>query len=307
MKTRYLSFVKRLLLPVQEINQLTYFKVGVGTLVLIALMSYHPYDPSPFNLFTPAHGIQNSLLLPGALLAGFLLEGLGWSAYSLPILLLLLGRKDRVSGLLRFLPILLEILSVTTLIALCLQRNQSELLIYTGYWGVNAKAVLSEFPGVVPCITLLVLYQLLFLREHKIDSTLLLISTYTILLLWSIVKKIKSSANLAFQNLLKYSNINWMTPGFSFIEKGLESLKTKAEDGTVFLKRQFTEMDFTKHFSPFSQKNKSSLKQTPQKRQKPDPLMYLDEEEILSLTVAEYEKSFYLSDCSAFLVFEEEI
>lgn len=56
-------------------------------LLLSSLVSFHRFDPTLTNLLYPGRGVGNWLGLPGALIGGTLVEGLGTASLLLPLLL----------------------------------------------------------------------------------------------------------------------------------------------------------------------------------------------------------------------------
>ncbi len=66
--------------------------LGIAAVIMLALLSYHPNDPGPFTVNSnPDGGIQNLARKPGAWLANFLFGLLGYFAYGLPVILVVLG------------------------------------------------------------------------------------------------------------------------------------------------------------------------------------------------------------------------
>src|ERR1700688_3522160 len=63
-----------------------------GLFVLLSLVSYHPFDPSWNTAIGPTKP-GNLTGRVGAIIADFLLQALGLAAYTVPLLILLLGWK----------------------------------------------------------------------------------------------------------------------------------------------------------------------------------------------------------------------
>ena len=64
----------------------------LGLLALLSLVSYHSIDPSlDTSAFSPA--VHNWIGQAGAFLADALLQGLGWTAYLVPGVLLVIGAR----------------------------------------------------------------------------------------------------------------------------------------------------------------------------------------------------------------------
>ncbi len=61
--------------------------ITVSSLLMACLLSFHPLDSSPFNLYTSLGGIQNRFGILGALLAGALVEAFGGASLLLPFLI----------------------------------------------------------------------------------------------------------------------------------------------------------------------------------------------------------------------------
>src|SRR5947208_468303 len=69
---------------------LAFVCLGTGLLVFLSLVSYYPLDPS-WNTAASDGKAVNLIGLLGAFLADLLLQGLGIAAYSIPVLIVLLG------------------------------------------------------------------------------------------------------------------------------------------------------------------------------------------------------------------------
>lgn len=138
----------RLLLP--------YAKSILGILVLVALLSYSKLDPGLLNLLSPSAGIHNWLGMPGALVAGFLMDFCGFSAMLLPVFLTVLDHQDHVTRpqavLLDVSMICLLIIGVAHLVAVF----SYPVIRLTGLLGDMATIYLQRFPGSL--ITLLVVF-----------------------------------------------------------------------------------------------------------------------------------------------------
>src|SRR5215469_12986424 len=65
----------------------------LGLLCLLSLISYHPADPSLNTSASSWSTIHNLIGRCGAYLADALLQGLGWTAYAIPLALLLVGAR----------------------------------------------------------------------------------------------------------------------------------------------------------------------------------------------------------------------
>ena len=64
----------------------------LGLLVLLSLVSYHSFDPS-LDTSASSSAVHNWIGQAGAYLADALLQGLGWTAYLVPLVLLVIGAR----------------------------------------------------------------------------------------------------------------------------------------------------------------------------------------------------------------------
>ncbi len=66
--------------------------LGIASVIMLALLSYSPKDPGPFTINnTTVEDVQNLARWPGAWLADFLFGLLGYFAYGLPVVLVVMG------------------------------------------------------------------------------------------------------------------------------------------------------------------------------------------------------------------------
>lgn len=65
--------------------------LGIAAVIMLALLSYDPRDPGVFSQNNNATVIHNLARRPGAMLADFLIGLLGYFAYGLPVVLVVLG------------------------------------------------------------------------------------------------------------------------------------------------------------------------------------------------------------------------
>ncbi|MBU0655069.1 MAG: DNA translocase FtsK 4TM domain-containing protein [Gammaproteobacteria bacterium] len=65
--------------------------LGIAAVIMLALLSYDPRDPGVFSHSSDPGVVRNLARTPGALLADFLIGLLGYFAYGLPVVLVVLG------------------------------------------------------------------------------------------------------------------------------------------------------------------------------------------------------------------------
>lgn len=137
-------------------------KILICILFFIVLGSYHPADPSPFNLLWPANGLHNWFYLPGALFAGFFHFLFGFTAFLFPAFLLFLKpRREKAEVVSLFLGTMF-IIMINMFLSLCFVKESSLLLKTVGSFGFVAHKSLTDFPGR--------LVSLLFLSGYLIRS-----------------------------------------------------------------------------------------------------------------------------------------
>lgn len=292
-----LRIIDRLVLPIDHISRSTYLKVTLGVFLLLALATRHPLDPSPLNLLVPANGIHNLMMLPGALIAGFLTDSIGLTAYIIPLSLLLFAKKGKKIKPLRFIPVTIAIMAFATLLSLLIKDSPETLMEVTGIWGVNARSALIIFPGLIPSLLILSAYLIMFSREIRIDSTPILLISFLAMLTMGIVKRVKTGIATAYLAVSKYFNINWLTPGLTYFEKNLGLLGKTTRSRLDRFRNHLQEIRQKKQ--PVVSKNPSGLT--------PSTSTFIDEDELLSQTILEYRKQLFVLDSRDFLVYEEEI
>lgn len=294
-------------IPTVSIPGAAYAKQVTGLLVLLALLTYDGQDPSPLNLLTSGEGISNILGLPGALLAGLLFEFLGYTSFAIPILINFTSSNGLRFSLNQFFPLMIELLSLASLYALISRVSENELLIHSGIWGAASKQTLIEFPGLVVSLVVLIAYQLMFFKSRKLDLTpfILFGAIGTIVLELFKGTRIKSSSLAA--KLMKYGLINWLTPISNKMSKYSESLMTtgKSTFGFVSEKTQAIQLHTAKKWqSGF--KRDVRINSDSHSHGKSASL-YVDESELLSLTIKYYKQKYFEKDKRSFLIHEEEI
>jgi S-DNA-T family DNA segregation ATPase FtsK/SpoIIIE len=65
--------------------------LGIASVIMLALLSYSPNDPGPFTINNSVGEIHNLAKRPGAWIADFLFGLLGYFAYGLPVVLVIMG------------------------------------------------------------------------------------------------------------------------------------------------------------------------------------------------------------------------
>jgi S-DNA-T family DNA segregation ATPase FtsK/SpoIIIE len=76
-------------LAVQQASVIIF--LGIASVIMLALLTYNPLDPGPFNRNSNPAEIFNLARAPGAWLADFLFGLMGYFAYGLPIVLVVMG------------------------------------------------------------------------------------------------------------------------------------------------------------------------------------------------------------------------
>lgn len=76
-------------LAVQQASVIIF--LGIASVIMLALLTYDARDPGPFNLNANAGQIFNVAQRPGAWLADFLFGLMGYFAYGLPVVLVVMG------------------------------------------------------------------------------------------------------------------------------------------------------------------------------------------------------------------------
>ena len=76
-------------LAVQQASVIIF--LGIASVIMLALLTYDPRDPGPFNVNTNPGVVYNMARMPGAWLADFLFGLMGYFAYGLPIVLVVMG------------------------------------------------------------------------------------------------------------------------------------------------------------------------------------------------------------------------
>jgi S-DNA-T family DNA segregation ATPase FtsK/SpoIIIE len=76
-------------LAVQQASVIIF--LGIASVIMLALLTYDPRDPGPFNLNSNPGMVYNLARAPGAWLADFLFGLMGYFAYGLPIVLVVMG------------------------------------------------------------------------------------------------------------------------------------------------------------------------------------------------------------------------
>jgi len=153
----------------QKPGALSYLKVIVGLILLLSLVTQNRLDPSPLNLLWPAEGISNWLGLPGAILAGFLVDLLGWCGYLVPLSLLAFVHKN---GLNRWQITILDsasILLVTIGLAQLTSQADAQLGRMTGLIGVISNIYLEEFPGKLITILIVVGFIVRYASHYRVN------------------------------------------------------------------------------------------------------------------------------------------
>ncbi|MBU2512092.1 DNA translocase FtsK 4TM domain-containing protein [bacterium] len=195
-----------------RISKIAVFKAVIGILILLALISFNPADPGPFNLLFPIGGIQNILGLSGALLAGFLIEMFGFLGFSIPLIIVFSGRKQESLNFRLLLPEILELLSLVTLVALLIPNDQTSRIQIVGLWGHLSSFYLTDFPGKLISLGVLGAYQLVYFKENRLDLSFISLINLLLFLTYRFFRYLLKLINQNIDKSSKYYVVNWITP-----------------------------------------------------------------------------------------------
>ena len=151
-------------------------KLCIGLGVLISIASQGDLDPTPFNLLTPAEGIRNWLGLPGALLGGLLIEGLGRMSLLFPLYLLFV-RNASDAGFFRISSKnVVTLLLLTSLVSALAMGDTMRVARLTGLWGTATNqvvtAVFGRFLSSCLIVFLLAVHNFGFRGSYRLDKHL---------------------------------------------------------------------------------------------------------------------------------------
>lgn len=296
------------LFSAKDIDYLAIAKFAFGALVFFSLVSYDALDPSVFNLLRPYHGIQNWLGLPGALLAAFLFDFLGRSAFALPLMVIFLTRNKPGTNPSSILSDVIQLLVFTTLIAFGLQMKQLVSLDSVGIWGITSLKQLGQFPGTALTLVVFGCFQIYYFKNRRIDLRLLFSLQYAAVFAYALFKILFNRLREVAIQSIHFVRYNWMAALSSrfarFRHKKAEgSHQEPIAPDAKQIKSTFSVSSIVKPFKAFGLKNRQASI-SPQK----DPeLSDARRENYLTDVIKTYRKTFYISDSKFFLNLEEEI
>ncbi len=293
-----------------ELSRIGLFKFFFSMVFLLVLVTYDSYDPSPFNLLIPPDGVKNILGIPGALLAGFLIETFGLMACAIPIITLFSGRQKESFNIVLLIPEILEIFALTTLVGLLFLANDVDMIRICGSWGAVSSALLSEFPGKEISAAILILYQLLYFRENRIDLSAFNLLGLLLLILKTISKRTAGLTKQTSSRMVKYGVFNWTSPLTTVAVKSYERISGKIKSRLVLIRSRIGEIDI---LGRLIEAIESIIYRKGRKDDSDAAEVIADNRstrrhhQALAMAVLEYERTLYLSDRKLFSKCEEEI
>jgi hypothetical protein len=282
-------------------------KLICGLLVFVSLISHDRYDPSPFNLLTSGSEVRNWLGLPGALFSGFVRDLFGLMSYTFPVLLMLLTRLNPSAKAKLVLQETLELLALCSLVALAIPLGYQTQFDIVGSWGHISGQALSDIPGRVPAILILCCFQLVYIKDRRVDLTVLAAIGVSILLVSSLIKLATEQTKRFTQKTARYSSVNIISPLAIIAAKSSEVAWEKIRTG---YDRFRDNLDGTSRFRILTATLFGRFRKPPASKTSPFPLrqnQLRQESELLSQVIEEYRKTHYISDSKTFLKLEEEI
>lgn len=292
----------------RPVSRSVVLKLLLGLLILVSLLSYSALDPNPFNLFRPANEISNWLGLPGALFAGFLLDFFGMMSYIIPVQLILLARKHSILQPKHFVPDLLEILVLVSLISLVAVSLEIPTGIKeTGIWGAVSVEALSKFPGVLYALVILFVYQMVHFSGIRLDPSLFILTWVGLLLMAGLLSRLVMRLTGLVRKSAKYGAINWWSPLTMLIVRSSEKTRNKLINKYQRTRQKLGDARLVEKVS-------SPVDAVLGKNGHSDRIFAAyssgrmeHEERMLSQVIKKYRETCYDSDSKAFLKLEEEI
>ena len=188
-------------------------KLLAGLGILISITSRGNLDPTLFNLLTPAEGVQNWLGLPGALLSGVLIDGLGKMSLLLPLYLLFV-RNVSEAGVFQILRRnIVTALLITSLVSSLMTDTDTQIVQITGLWGLATNqaivTVFGQIPSFCLIVGLIVVHNYGFWGSYHLDGyllvtlggvlSLLLMLTQSVVSQFSVLNRMARSAAKRFK------------------------------------------------------------------------------------------------------------
>lgn len=272
-------------------------RVFAGLLILTALLSRNPFDPTPFNLLWPLGGIRNLLSLPGALLSGLLFDLFGWTSLFIPAFLLVLrikspGKKVRILFLNS-----IDFLLLVSFVALCFPSGNQYIALFTGFWGVIASDALLSFPGRLISILITLLYLIKQTQEYRINLKIFEISKFLFrFLLWNGQRRMTSLAAGLFQ-ILVGARILWTSKFKPIATKQYQSLAEKLgvyqKRVRDWISRRLLVRSFNHIYLTYSGAIKTKLESLNDREERDKSNSATEEYEIFQEALREFEREFY--------------
>lgn len=151
-------------------------------------------------------------------------------ALLVPFGILFIGKRkpDQTKGM--AIPTLVEVLLLVTLVSISLPMDDAQRVAITGIWGVVTQSIFAEFHWYTTALVIIVGYQLVYLKDFRLNITPLDLLLHLVIASLMVVKESMRLFASDFHRFKQYSSLNWIAPLKIIlsrrVETGLFRLKT---------------------------------------------------------------------------------